>query len=396
MMNVELSRRVRNLSPSPTLAITAKANELKTAGHDVISLGAGEPDFNTPKHIIEAAYRAMIEGKTKYTSAGGISELKNAIIKKLYRDHKLTYSPSQIVVGSGAKQLLYNLFQVLINPGDEVIIPSPYWVSYPEQVKLAEGIPVFIEGREENQFKITADQVEKAITDRTKAIVINSPSNPTGAVYQYDELKRIAQVAVEHQLWIISDEIYEKLIYEGTHVSIAALNEQAYEHTILINGHSKPYAMTGWRIGYAAGNAKVIEAMTDLSSQSISNPTTFSQYGAIAALEEEQSFLDEMRSSFKARRDHIFPLINQIPGFSVSLPQGAFYFYINIREAMNNSGYHNVDEWSNALLEKEKVAVVPGTGFGTSDHIRISYATALNDLVEALERMNRFVQREKE
>jgi aspartate aminotransferase len=394
-MRFELAKRVQQLSPSPTLAITAKARQLKAEGHDVISLGAGEPDVNTPGHIIEAAYQAMVNGKTKYTPAAGIPELRKAILKKLQQDQGLEYRMDQITVGAGAKHVLYNLFQVLINPGDEVIIPVPYWVSYPEQVKLAEGVPVYVEGKEENDFKLTPDQLRAAITPRTKAIIINSPSNPTGAVYSEGELREIGQIAIENRLWIVSDEIYEKLIYDGKHVSIASLSEELKKQTILINGMSKPYSMTGWRIGYAAGDERVIAAITDLSSQSVSNPTTMSQYGAIAALEGDQSALIAMKESFKQRRDRIVSMINDIPGLSCKSPQGAFYIYINVKEAMENMGYINVDDWSNALLEKEKVAVIPGTGFGTDHHIRISYAASIEDLEEGIRRIRKFVTSER-
>lgn len=394
-MKFELAKRVQQLSPSPTLAITAKARQLKTEGHDVISLGAGEPDVNTPGHIIEAAYQAMVKGKTKYTPAAGILELRKAILKKLQQDQGLEYRLDQITVGAGAKHVLYNLFQVLINPGDEVIIPVPYWVSYPEQVKLAEGVPVYVDGKEDNDFKLSPDQLRAAITPRTKAIIINSPCNPTGAVYSEGELREIGKIAIENGLWIVSDEIYEKLIYDGMHVSIASLSEELKKQTILINGMSKPYSMTGWRIGYAAGDERVIAAITDLSSQSVSNPTTMSQYGAIAALEGDQSALIAMKESFKQRRDRIVSMINDIPGLSCKSPQGAFYIYINVKEAMENMGYINVDDWSNALLEKEKVAVIPGTGFGTDHHIRISYAASIEELEEGIRRIRKFVTSER-
>lgn len=390
-MQVRLADRVLTLSPSPTLAITAKAKLLKAEGHDVISLGAGEPDFNTPAHIIEAAHLAMKEGKTKYTPSGGIPELKKAIQKKLLADQGLEYDLDEIHVAAGAKHALYNFFQVILNPGDEVLIPVPYWVSYPEQVKLAGGVPVYVEGAEDRGFKVTAEQIKEAVTPRSKAIVINSPSNPTGAVYTKEELEAIGRVAIQHHLWIVSDEIYEKLIYEGEHVSIASLGPEYKEHTILINGVSKPYSMTGWRIGYAAGNRDVLKAMTNLSSQSVSNPTSISQYASVAALEGDQTPLAEMKAAFKERRDQILPLINEIPGFHSDRPQGAFYIYINVSEAMKASGFADVDEWSKALLEKEKVAVVPGTGFGTTANIRISYATSIEELTEAVRRMRRFV-----
>lgn len=393
-MQVELSSRAKLITPSPTLAITAKAKQLKDDGHDVISLGAGEPDFNTPNHIIEAAHAAMLAGKTKYTPAGGIPELKRAIITKLKRDHDLDYTMKQITVGAGAKQLLYNFFQVILNEGDEVIIPTPYWVSYPEQVKLAGGKPIYVEGNEANDYKISPEQLRTAITSNTKAFVLNSPSNPTGSVYTKDELFAVAKVAIDAGLWIISDEIYEKLIYEGEHYSVASFGLEFYERTVVINGMSKPYAMTGWRIGYAAGNETLISAMTDLSSHSISNATSISQYAAVAALEGDQSVLAQMKEQFQLRRDRIFPLLNEIPGFSCSLPKGAFYFYINIAEAMGQSGYHDVDKWASDLLEQQKVAVISGTGFGTNQHIRISYATGMEELLDAVARIRKFVTKQ--
>lgn len=279
---MKLAKRVSALTPSTTLAITAKAKELKAAGHDVIGLGAGEPDFNTPQHIIDAAVRSMNEGHTKYTPSGGLAELKNSIAEKFKRDQNIEYKPSQIIVCTGAKHALYTLFQVILDEGDEVIIPTPYWVSYPEQVKLAGGKPVYVEGLEENHFKISPAQLKNAITDKTKAIVINSPSNPTGVMYTAEELAALGEVCLEHDILIVSDEIYEKLTYGGKkHVSIAQLSDSLKEQTIIINGVSKSHSMTGWRIGYAAGSEDIIKAMTNLASHSTSNPTSIAQYGAI-------------------------------------------------------------------------------------------------------------------
>lgn len=394
-MEIQLADRVQQLTPSSTLAISAKAKQLAAEGFDVIDLGLGEPDFPTPSHVIDAAKTAMQQGYTKYTPASGIPELKKAIIQKLRFDHGLSYEQNQIIVGAGAKQLLYNVFQVLLNLEDEVIIPSPYWVSYPEQVKLAGGRPVIIEGKEDNRFKVTAEQIQNAITNKTKAVILNSPSNPTGAVYSKEELQRIAEVAIQANLWIVSDEIYEKFVYDGMHTSIASLSPQAYEHTILINGLSKTYSMTGWRIGYAAGNAQVIKAMSDLSSQIISNPTTISQYAAIAALEGSQDFVLNMKQQFQLRRNEIFKMIQDIPGFSCSLPEGAFYFYINVSEAMVVNGYSDVDSWVHDLLMQQKVAVIPGTGFGTNQHIRITYATSMEKLREGLLRIQDFVRQKQ-
>lgn len=291
---MKLAKRVASLTPSSTLAITAKAKELKAAGHDVIGLGAGEPDFNTPQHIMEAAVKAMYDGHTKYTPSGGLATLKQEIIKKFQRDQQLDYKLSEIIVCVGAKHALYTLFQVILDEGDEVIIPTPYWVSYPEQVKLAGGVPVYVEGLEENEFKITPQQLEQAMTDRTKAVIINSPSNPTGVIYTKEEIQALGEVCLAHDVLIVSDEIYEKLIYGGhEHISIAQLSPDLKKQTIIINGVSKSHSMTGWRIGYAAGDAEIIGAMTDLASHSTSNPTSIAQYAAIAAYSGHKSQLNK-------------------------------------------------------------------------------------------------------
>lgn len=390
---MRLSDRVMNIQPSPTLAITAKAKELKAQGYNVVGLGAGEPDFNTPQHIIDTAIEAMNKGLTKYTAASGINELKEAICEKLENDNGLHYTPSQITITSGAKHALYNLFQAILNPGDEVIVPIPFWVSYPEMVGLAGGKTVFVEGPEANEFKITPEQIEQAVTEKTVAIIINSPSNPTGSIYSKEELAAIAEVCMRHNLLIVSDEIYEKLIYDGNqHFSIASLSQEIYEHTIVINGMSKPYSMTGWRIGYAAGNEKIIKAMTNLSSHSTSNPTTFAQYGAVAALKGTQEPLETMRQEFEKRRTAIVKLLNGIDGISCNVPKGAFYVFCNVKEAVKKGGYDSVDDWATALLEKEFVALVPGSGFGAPDYMRISYATSMEQLEEGAARIKGFVE----
>ncbi len=394
---MKLSKRVQQLTPSTTLAITAKAKALRKQGHDVIGLGAGEPDFNTPEPILRAAEEAMRAGHTKYTPSGGIPELKQAIVEKFRRDNGLTYQPEQIVVTSGAKHALYNLFQVIIDPGDEVIIPAPYWVSYIEQVKLAGGTPVIIRGEESRSFKVTPEQLRGAITERTRAFLINSPSNPTGMVYNREELEALGRVCLEHGLVIISDEIYEHLIYgDQAHVSIAQLGPQFYERTIVINGVSKTYSMTGWRIGYAAGHAEVIQAMTGLSSHSTSNPTSVAQYAALAALNGSQEPVQEMKKAFKERRDYVVQRIRNIEGLSIQEPQGAFYAFVNVRDVVESSErFRDVDEWVKALLEEELVAVVPGSGFGSPDHIRISYATSMDQLEKAMDRIERFVKKHR-
>lgn len=391
-MNVQLADRVKALTPSTTLAITAKAKEMKAQGIDVIGLGAGEPDFNTPDHIIEAAYDSLKNGQTKYTPAGGVPELKKAIIEKFQQDQGIAYEPNEIIVTTGAKHALYNLFQVILNDGDEVIIPTPYWVSYPEQVKLADGVPVYVDGAENNQFKITPEQLEDAITDKTKAVIINSPSNPTGMLYTADELKALGEVALRHGIWIVSDEIYEKLVYgDNKHVSIAELSPELKEQTIIINGVSKSHSMTGWRIGYAAGNAAVIKAMTDLASHSTSNPTSTAQYGAIAAYTGSQEPVDVMKKAFEERLNIIHQKLTEIPGVTCQKPQGAFYLYPNVTEAAKATGHEDVDAFVTSLLEKANVAVVPGSGFGTPQNIRLSYATSLDLLEKAVSRIADYV-----
>lgn len=392
---MKLSTRVAALSPSSTLAITAKAKALKEQGEDVIGLGAGEPDFNTPRYIIEAAMKAMEEGQTKYTPSGGIKPLKEAIIQKLSEDNQLHYTPDEIIVTPGAKFALYELFQTIITEGDEVIIPTPYWVSYVEHVKLAGGVPVLIEGFEKNQYKITKDQLEDAITPRTVAVIINSPSNPTGMIYTEEELRAIGEVCLQHDITIISDEIYEKLIYsEQPHVSIAQLSKELKEQTIVINGFSKSHAMTGWRIGYAAGPASIIQAMHNHASHSISNPTSIAQHAALEAYrnrEENAKTLQEMKRIFNERLNTFYELIIDIPGIVCEKPHGAFYMFPNVKEAALMNGFATVDEWVQALLDEEKVAIVPGSAFGAPDNVRLSYATSLDVLTEAATRMKRFV-----
>ncbi|WP_339214913.1 pyridoxal phosphate-dependent aminotransferase [Ornithinibacillus sp. FSL M8-0202] len=391
---MEIANRVKTLTPSSTLAITAKARELKNNGFDVIGLGAGEPDFNTPAYIIQAAKDAMDQGMTKYTPAGGINELKQAIMKKLKQDNELDYQMNEIIVTSGAKHALYTLFQVILNEGDEVIVPAPYWVSYPEQIKLAGGKPVIVDGLEENDFKITPEQLEAAISDCTKAVIINSPSNPTGMMYSEDELKALGEICLKHNIFIISDEIYEKLIYtEDKHVSIAQLSSALKAQTIVINGLSKSHAMTGWRIGYAAGPEVIIKAMTNLASHSTSNPTSITQYASLAAYQAEEDPTIEMRKVFAERLDALYDLIVTIPGVTCKKPQGAFYLFPNVSEAAKLNGFDSVDDWVTALLEEEKVAVVPGSGFGAPNYMRLSYAIEIEQLIEAAHRIKRFVEK---
>lgn len=388
-----LANRVKTLTPSSTLAITAKAKELKEQGIDVIGLGAGEPDFNTPENILNAAKKSMDAGLTKYTPAGGLPALKKAIIDKLARDNNLTYKANEIIVGVGAKHVLYTLFQVILNEGDEVIIPIPYWVSYPEQVKLAGGVPVYVEGTQEQNFKITAQQLRNAVTEKTKAVIINSPSNPSGMIYTKEELAELAQVAEEMDILIVSDEIYEKLVYNGVeHYSIAEVSDAVKARTIVVNGVAKSHSMTGWRIGYAAGDATIIKAMTDLASHSTSNATTTAQYATIEAYNSSQDTVEKMRQAFESRLEAIFPKLAAIPGVKVLKPQGAFYLLPDVSETAEKTGYTSVDDFVSALLTEANVAVIPGSGFGAPATIRLSYATSLELLEEAVRRIDAFVK----
>ena len=388
-----LANRVKTLTPSSTLAITAKAKELKEQGIDVIGLGAGEPDFNTPENILDAAKKSMDLGLTKYTPAGGLPVLKKSITEKLQRDNQLTYKANEVIVGVGAKHVLYTLFQVILNPGDEVIIPIPYWVSYPEQVKLAGGVPVYVEGTAEQGYKITAQQLADAITDKTKAVIINSPSNPSGMIYSKEELAQLAKVAQEKDILIVSDEIYEKLVYNGVeHFSIAQLSEEIKARTIVVNGVAKSHSMTGWRIGYAAGDAAIIKAMTDLASHSTSNATTTAQYATVEAYNGPQDTVEMMRQAFESRLEAIFPKLAAIPGFKVLKPQGAFYLLPDVSEAALKTGYASVDDFASALLTEANVAVIPGSGFGAPATMRLSYATSLDLLEEAVRRIDAFVK----
>lgn len=389
---MELAKRVQTLTPSSTLAISTMAEQLRQEGHNVIGLGVGEPDFNTPDYIIRAAEQAMKEGKTKYTPAGGIPELKRAIADKFKKDSDLHYSAEEIIVTIGAKHALYNLFQVILNQDDEVIVPAPFWVSYPEQIKLAGGNPVIVNTLEENNFKLTPEQVEKSITNQTKAIIINSPNNPTGFMYSKEELERIGEICLRHKVLIVSDEIYEKLIYtEEKHVSMAEISNDLKNQTVIINGVSKSHAMTGWRIGYAAGPDQIIKPMTNLSSHSTSNPVTMSQYAALIAYTKKNNFIEEMNEVFTERLNLFYDLLLDIPGISCAKPSGAFYLFPNVQEAATHNGFSTVDEWVTALLEEEKVALVPGSGFGAPNNVRLSYATSNELLEEAATRIKQFV-----
>jgi aspartate aminotransferase len=391
---MRLAKRVATITPSSTLAITAKAGELAAQGFDVIGLGAGQPDFNTPEFIIDAATEALKAGHTKYTPTAGLPELKQAIIDKLKRDQGFDYTPSEIIVGNGAKHVLYLLFQALLDPGDEVIIPAPFWVSYPEQVKLADGVPVPIQTTQAHHFKITVADLEQAVTQKTRALILNSPSNPTGVIYEKEDLLPIADFCLKHDILIISDEIYEKLIYNGnSFYSIAQISDQVKKQTMVVNGVSKSHAMTGWRIGYAAGDSALIKAMTNIASHSTSNPASASQYGAIAAYNGPQGSVEKMREAFEKRLNTVYPRLVGLPGVTCIKPQGAFYLFPNIAETSKACGFATVTDWAAALLDEEKVAVVPGAGFGAPEHIRLSYATSLEKFQKALDRMEHFIRK---
>lgn len=397
---MQLSEKAGNINPSITLAITAKANQLKAEGVDVVSFGAGEPDFNTPENIIEAAIKAMRDGKTKYTPAGGIIELKETICNKFRKDNNLNYKTSQITISTGAKQSLANVFMAILNPGDEVLIPVPYWVSYPELVKLADGVPVFVETSKENNYKYTIEDLEAVITDKTKAILINSPNNPTGTIYNEDELLDIANFAKEHNLLIVSDEIYEKLIYDNEkHISIAALNEDAYNRTIVINGVSKTYSMTGWRLGYAAASEEITKLMTSIQSHMTSNVNTIAQYAAIEALNGPEEDLNNMVQEFENRRNFMVDKLSKLNEISIIKPSGAFYIMVNISAYLNTTfkdqDINNSVDFAKVLLEEEKVAVIPGAGFGADDYIRLSYATSMDVIESGIDRISTFLSKIK-
>ncbi|MDT0172124.1 pyridoxal phosphate-dependent aminotransferase [Exiguobacterium indicum] len=386
-----LSKRVRQLTPSTTLAITAKAKALREEGQDIIGLGAGEPDFNTPEFIIQAAFEAAEAGDTKYTPSGGTVALKDAIIEKTRRDLWMPYERSEVMVASGAKHALSTLFQAILDPGDEVIVPAPYWVSYPEQIKLSDGVPVILETDESSRFKVTRELLEQHITPKTKALVLNSPSNPTGMVYSKEELEMVADVAIKHDLLVISDEIYEKLLYNGaTHISIASLPEMR-ERTVIINGVSKSHAMTGWRIGYAIGPKEIISAMTNLASHSTSNPTSIAQAASVAAYAEGDAPVEAMRVIFEERLEKIYARLIEIEGLTCLKPEGAFYLFPHAKQAAEMCGFDNVDDWCTAVLSEAKVALIPGSGFGAPDYVRLSYATDPARVLEALDRIEGFI-----
>lgn len=389
-MEIKLSDRVQRVKPSPTLAVTARANELKSQGKDIIGLGAGEPDFDTPEHIKQAAIDAINNGFTKYTAVDGTADLKNAIINKFKRDNGFDYSADQILVSCGGKQSFYNLCQALLNEGDEVIIPAPYWVSYPDMVLLADGKPVIVAAGIEQKFKITPAQLEAAITDKTRLLVINSPSNPSGMAYSGAELKALADILLKHpHVLVATDDMYEHIIWnEEGFVNILNTCPELYERTIVLNGVSKAYSMTGWRIGYAAGPVELIKAMKKIQSQSTSNPTSISQAASVAALNGDQGCITEMLKSFKARHDMVVKGLNAIEGVSCLEGDGTFYAFADMRGLMERiEGVENDVQLAEYLIEKTGIALVPGSAFGSEGYMRLSFATSDDNLKSALERL---------
>jgi aspartate aminotransferase len=385
---MELAKRITEIQPSVTLEIAAMAKAMQADGKDICSFSAGEPDFDTPEHIKHGAKRALDLGKTKYGAAAGEPQLRAAIANKLQRDNQLNYSAANILVTNGGKHSLYNLMLSLINPGDEVIIPAPFWLSYPEMVKLAGGIPVIVDTDSSTGYKITAEALNAAITPKTKLFVLNSPSNPSGVVYTRQELQALAQVIVDRDILVVSDEIYEKIIYDGVEqISIGSLGKDIFERTIISNGFAKAYAMTGWRIGYLAAPVDLINAASALQGHSTSNVCTFAQYGAIAALEGSQDCVETMRQAFAKRRQVILDRLYQIPGLTCAKPDGAFYIFVNI----SNTQLKSLD-FCSQLLEQQQVAAIPGQPFGADDHIRISYATDLITIEKGMDRLAKFVK----
>ncbi|MBX2864192.1 MAG: pyridoxal phosphate-dependent aminotransferase [Leptolyngbyaceae cyanobacterium MAG.088] len=385
---MKLAARVQQVTPSMTLAISAKAKAMKAKGLDVCSFSAGEPDFDTPEHIRTATKQALDSGKTRYGPAAGEPRLRDAIATKLQTDNQLPYKGENIIVTNGGKHSLYALMMTTIERGDEVLIPAPYWVSYPEMVKLAGGTPVVMSTTPESGYKITPEQLQQAITPNTKFLIFNSPSNPTGMVYSPDEVRALAAVVIANDIWVIADEIYEKILYDGAqHLSMGAVSDAMFERTIVSNGFAKAYAMTGWRLGYLAGPVELIQAANTLQSQSTSNVCTFAQYGAISALESSQDCVETMRQAFAKRRTAIVNLVNSIPGLSCITPNGAFYVFINI----SKTGLNSLD-FCTRLLNDKHVAAVPGIAFGADGGIRVSYATDMATIERGMERINDFVQ----
>ncbi|WP_269795863.1 pyridoxal phosphate-dependent aminotransferase [Streptococcus sp. SM3] len=395
---MKLSKRVSEMEESVTLASDARAKKLKAQGKDVLFLTLGQPDFHTPENIQDAAVKAIREGQASfYTVASGLPELKAAVNTYFERYYGYSVASNEVTFATGAKFSLYTFFMAVINPLDEVIIPTPYWVSYGDQVKMAEGIPVFVQAKEDNDFKVTVDQLELVRTDKTKVLVLNSPSNPTGMIYTREELLAIGNWAVEHDILILADDIYGRLVYNGNEfVPISSLSEAIRNQTIVINGVSKAYAMTGWRVGYAVGDPEIIASMSKLTGQTTSNLTSVSQYAAIEALTGPQESVDIMRQAFEERLNTIYPLLCEVPGFEVVKPQGAFYLFPNVKKAMEMKGYTDVTDFTTAILEEVGLALITGAGFGAPENVRLSYATDLDTLKEAVKRLKAFMGSEND
>jgi aspartate aminotransferase len=387
-MKYKISQRAAALSPSLTLAIDSKAKAMKAEGQDVVGFGAGEPDFDTPQHIKDAAAKALADGFTKYTPSSGIPELRQAIADKFKRDNNLTYKPSQVIVSCGGKHSCYNVILATCEEGDEVIIPSPYWLSYPEMAKLAGATPIIVETTDKTEFKVTPEQLRAAITPKTRLFILNSPSNPTGSLYSREEIKALGDICVEKGVLIMSDEIYEKLVYDGaSHTSVAAFSQAHYDHTIVVHGLAKAYSMTGWRLGYLAAPEPIAKAIDAIQSHSTSNPCSFAQKGGVAALNGPQDHLAKWLAEYAKRRSYAHQRLNAMPGVTCVNARGAFYLFPNISKLGLSSS-----DFCARLLEQEKVAAVPGVAFGADEYLRISYATSLANIEKGLDRMERFVK----
>lgn len=395
-MALTLSKKAQAVEPSSTLAITAKAKEMKSNGMDVVGFGAGEPDFNTPDNVCEVAIAAIKDGFTKYTPVSGMIELRQAISKKFKEFNGLDYKPNQIVVSNGGKHSLSNIFDAIINPGDEVIIPAPYWLSYPEMVKLSDGVPVYVYGTKDQGYKITARQVQDAITDKTKALVLNSPSNPTGMIYTEEELRAIAEVVVKNDIYVVADEMYEYLVYgDIKHISIASLGEEIFKRTITCSGLSKSYAMTGWRVGYTGSSLEIAKLMDAMQSHATSNPNSIAQKASVEAILGPQDMVDTMRAEFNKRREYIYGRINKMPFLSCLEPKGAFYVFVDCSQILDKeykgSKIESAARFADILLEDFTVAVVPCADFGFADHMRLSYAISMQEIEKGLDRIEQMV-----
>lgn len=393
---MQISKRIKSLSRSQTVEITNLARQLRQDGIDVISLSVGEPDFTTPKEVIDYASLMAEQGKTKYVATDGLPEFKQRIQEKMKRDNGLDYELNEIFVGAGAKQVLYNLFMALLDPGDEVVVPDPYWVSYTEQVKLAEGVPVIAHTTADTAYKLTPEILDEVVTEKTKILVLNSPNNPTGSVYTLEELQALADYLDDKDIMVIADEIYEVLVYDGEHISLASISETMKKNTIVINGVSKSHAMTGWRVGYACGDSEVISAITKLQSQLVSSVSTPAQYAAVRAYDMDHTFLVEYNQLFKKRRDNAYQKMVELPYVTCIKPEGAFYLFPYFKETAEKCGFNTVDDFVKAILSEKHVALVPGSAFGYPDNLRLSYAVDEDTLNEAMDRLKSFIKEKLE